>query len=370
MRTGRTWRATLLGTVVLGAMALGARWSGLQADPPKSAQDSSVERGTVEGTSDRAAHLDLKTRRSIDRGYQWLQRAIHWNGTVSTERDGQPDLACTSIVGLALLSEGSTPRVGRYARESERVLHGVLDLIQVRFGGPPSEVTLVQRKIGRNADLFLAAIYLSEVYYEAPGWEREIRAALQKLVQKIGDSQGRDGTWGSDSWAPILGTVLGWESLRTASSAGLKVEGSSEKAGAALLAKLGEPPSEQESWMHAFYKEASSLRVLYSLDYRNDPRFERCVQKLLDTTQSERQVFAMAGGEEYLSFYLVTECLIQNPRPAWKAWYPQVRDRLVEFQNQDGSWTGHHCITDRTFCTAAALLTLVAPQRQLSISDL
>ena len=29
-------------------------------------------------------------------------------------------------------------------------------------------------------------------------------------------------------------------------------------------------------------------------------------------------------------------------------------------QNEDGSWSGHHCITGRTFCTAGALLTLMA----------
>ena len=28
-------------------------------------------------------------------------------------------------------------------------------------------------------------------------------------------------------------------------------------------------------------------------------------------------------------------------------------------QNEDGSWTGHHCITGRTFCTAAALLVMM-----------
>jgi hypothetical protein len=38
-------------------------------------------------------------------------------------------------------------------------------------------------------------------------------------------------------------------------------------------------------------------------------------------------------------------------------------------QNGDGSWTGHHCITSRTFCTAAAVLVLSAPNRMLPISQ-
>jgi hypothetical protein len=36
-------------------------------------------------------------------------------------------------------------------------------------------------------------------------------------------------------------------------------------------------------------------------------------------------------------------------------------------QNQDGSWTGHHCITGQTFCTAAALLTLMADRTPVPV---
>ena len=34
-------------------------------------------------------------------------------------------------------------------------------------------------------------------------------------------------------------------------------------------------------------------------------------------------------------------------------------ENMERIQNADGSWSGHHCITGRTFCTAAALLVLV-----------
>jgi len=35
-------------------------------------------------------------------------------------------------------------------------------------------------------------------------------------------------------------------------------------------------------------------------------------------------------------------------------------ERLRKLQNQDGTWAGHHCITSRTFCTAASVMTLTA----------
>ncbi|HRG79347.1 MAG TPA: hypothetical protein PL167_07035 [Cyclobacteriaceae bacterium] len=31
---------------------------------------------------------------------------------------------------------------------------------------------------------------------------------------------------------------------------------------------------------------------------------------------------------------------------------------MVSIQNDDGSWSGHHCITSPVFCTATCLLIL------------
>lgn len=42
----------------------------------------------------------------------------------------------------------------------------------------------------------------------------------------------------------------------------------------------------------------------------------------------------------------------------YTAWYPVIVDGLAKSQNRDGSWQGHHCITDRVFCTACSVMTL------------
>ncbi|MBX3439175.1 MAG: hypothetical protein KF861_16920 [Planctomycetaceae bacterium] len=270
------------------------------------------------------------------------------------------------------MAEGSTPRGGTYVKQSQLVLFGVLDLIESRpipwRADDPRSV--VQRKIGLNADLFLATLYLCQIYYEAPGYEAEIREALEKLIDHICRAQGHDGTWGTEAWAPVLGTVLGWECLQVASSVGFEVHASARLVGEALLKELKSLPEENGNWMFNFYKNASSLRVLHSLNHRSDPIFHETVERLLKTVAYDKRPFQLAGGEEYLAFYLVTECLIQNPRPEWRSWYPRVVEGLQHVQNHDGSWTGHHCITDRTFCTAAALLTLLAMNRSLPTSDL
>lgn len=308
--------------------------------------------------------------RAIDLGTRWLVSAIHHHG-VGVDQDSPPDLGCTAITGLALLSQGNTPRGGRYSRDVERLM----DVILLRIDELPEtgrnghQQTLIQRKIGHNADLFLSALFLSQVLGESGLAENEVRQALEKLVRLISRSQGPDGTWGSDSWAPVLGTVLGWESLRASASCGLKVEASASLAGKALIEKLKARSDQDRDWMHNFYKEAAGIRVLHSLGYRNDPTFEEAVLKIVTLVQNDDRPFVQAGGEEFLAFSLVTESLLQQPRESWKPWYPTVRDKLIRIQNKDGSWSGHHCITARTFCTAAALLTLQAPQRALPLSD-
>jgi hypothetical protein len=68
--------------------------------------------------------------------------------------------------------------------------------------------------------------------------------------------------------------------------------------------------------------------------------------------------FGNNGGEEFLSFLQTGESLVIAKDQGWKNWYGQTTKRLVDIQNQDGSWNGHHCITSPVFCTATSLLIL------------
>ena len=38
---------------------------------------------------------------------------------------------------------------------------------------------------------------------------------------------------------------------------------------------------------------------------------------------------------------------------------------LLKYQDKDGSWSGQHCITGKTFCTSGALLVLMADRAPL-----
>jgi hypothetical protein len=78
--------------------------------------------------------------------------------------------------------------------------------------------------------------------------------------------------------------------------------------------------------------------------------------------------FGNNGGEEFLSYMNISEMLVVSGGPKWESWDKSIAENLNRVQNKDGSWSGDHCITGRTFCTAAALLTLMADRAPVPLA--
>jgi hypothetical protein len=78
--------------------------------------------------------------------------------------------------------------------------------------------------------------------------------------------------------------------------------------------------------------------------------------------------FGNNGGEEFLSYMNISETLLAKGGNEWKTWDKSVCENLHRVQNDDGSWSGQHCITGRTFCTSAALLTLMADRAPVPVA--
>jgi hypothetical protein len=70
--------------------------------------------------------------------------------------------------------------------------------------------------------------------------------------------------------------------------------------------------------------------------------------------------FGSDGGEEYLSFMILGQTLLAQNNTKWKTWDRTISTRIEKAQNKDGSWSGQHCISGSTFCTATALMTLMS----------
>ena len=98
---------------------------------------------------------------------------------------------------------------------------------------------------------------------------------------------------------------------------------------------------------------------------------QQAVKEITTNIGSDRFLkgFGNNGGEEFLSFMNISETLFAQGGEAWQKWDRQACETITKVQNEDGSWSGHHCITGRTFCTSTALLTMLADRAPLPVAE-
>lgn len=312
------------------------------------------------------------SRAAIEKGTNWMLKAINRDGGAALDPGGPSDVAVSGVVGLALMSQGSTPIEGQYSTRQAALMNYLIRRVGVlHSGGTLQQSTAqIEGKLGPIAAHFFCAICLSQMLGETE--EVSVcRQALQRLASHIANHQKNDGSWGQEGWAPQLATATGWVSLRAANFAGVRVSASSDKTGDFLIKNMPEPgnPGRSGSWYHWYYGTAAGLRVLYALGREEEERSRRALDDLLKFIRDGNQAFGMAGGEEFLTHHYLNETFLQKGGQLWRDWFPMMREKLISIQNSDGSWTGHHCITSRVFCTACALLVLTSPNRYLPISQ-
>jgi hypothetical protein len=338
-------------------------------EPAKPAEGKTEESKSGEGKL--FNEFTPQSEKAVKRGEDFLMKTMNRNGGCGVDVGQPEDIGCSAMVGLALMAQGNTPVEGNKSREVQRIVSYILRAAEVM---PNDDITSqsgtqLQNKIGRHAHSFFAALFLAEVIGE--GWDTEpVRDGLKKIITAIIGTQTPDGHWGNQSWAPTLGTVMGWVALRASHYAGMKVGSSPEKTAKHLVAQMSTSLNQnQGSWMHTLYKNATGIRVLYALGMEDEPVAKKAFKDVEQLVGRDNTAFSQAGGEEYLAFHLITETMLQKGGNDWATWFPTIREKIIGVQNADGSWTGHHCITSRTFCTAAAILVLTSPNRYLPISQ-
>lgn len=311
-----------------------------------------------------------KSIAAIERGIAWMKRTEGRKGGHGTDINQPDDIGCSAMVGLALLANGSTPSQGPHKLHLKRIVNYLIGCVDAMPNGniTSKSGSQLQNKIGAQAHTFFALLFLSQIAGEV-GIHRRTHKAVAKLVETVVKGQSPRGDWGQESWAPTLGTVMGWTSLRSAHFAGFRVGGSPEKTAEHLMGQMTTQMNTDQHWMHSLYKNATGVRVLYAMGKEDEEVSKKAFKQVLRLVERDNTAFNQAGGEEFLAFHLITETMLQKEGDEWATWFPTVRDKMLAVQNKDASWTGHHCITSRTFCTAAACLVLSAPNRFLPISQ-
>jgi hypothetical protein len=325
-----------------------------------------------------------------------------------------PDVANTCMAALALLRAGNSPKQGEYAKNIVKAVEFISTHVEKADKESLSitdiKGTQVQSKIGPYVDTFLAAMVLAEVRGNMPDeqYEKRVLAALDKTVDKMERNQKADGTFAKDGWAPVVGQSLASAGLNRARQKGAKVsdktlERAEQYARSNFNRKTGNFSAEGTAGV-PLYGAANNLAI--GQQAVNTSELARPdLQKVVDSnsaTKGEkdqaakelkrideavaaqndavgatvRQLgdkrfvsgFGSNGGEEFLSYMNISETLLVKGGKDWDKWDKQVTDNLNRIQNKDGSWSGHHCITGRTFCTASALLVLMADRAPVPVT--
>ena len=355
---------------------------------------------------------------SLKKGLVWMADAQLPNGGWGAGTHSQQDVhdphavpadpATTSLVGMALLRNGNTLTKGKYAENLKKALDFLLEAVE----NTPEQSRYItnlkgtqpQSKLGQNIDAILTVQFftniLSRIEKKDCSCIERIEKALDKCVRITQRAQDDDGGFKEGGWAPVLQSALANNALESAKEVGAKVDDrvleksrdyqksnfdtktnsavTGKAAGVLLYSVSG---SARASAKEA--RRADSIVAKAKKDGKLKPDAEVNEQNLViagySTTDAKKYEtaykirgaaskraqdgdveggFGSNGGEEFLSYLMTGESLIISKDNTWKNWFEKMAGRMVQIQNNDGSWQGHHCITSPVFCTATCLLIL------------
>jgi hypothetical protein len=357
-----------------------------------------------------------KVEAAIQKALEWTDKAqgndggwgsgSHYNQGVMDPHAVPSDPATTSLVAMSLLRTDNTLTKGEYSKDLKKATAFLLKQVEECPGNQPYltklENTQPQIKLGRNIDVILTAQFFTNILrYDINDAQlkKRIEKALDKSVARIQKGQDTDGGWKDGGWAPVLQSALANNALESAEEVGTKVHSAvmnksrryqnnnfdvntksvvTGKAAGVMLygfssttrASAKEAKIAQEVVVRGINRgvikdnkvteenlraagldavKAKELATAYSIHKASGEQAMRA-----DVMSG----FGSNGGEEFMSYLMTGESIIMQKGDDWKKWYDMMSGKLVNIQNPDGSWNGHHCITSPVFCTGTCLLIL------------
>jgi len=354
---------------------------------------------------------------AIKKGIEWIVAAQAsdggWgSGSHSAQDIRDPhavksDPASTSLVSMSLLRNDNTPEKGKYAGALQKGTEYLLRAVENCPSNQNQITTLTntqaQTKLGKNIDVILTAQFFTNLLrYDLTDVQlkKRIEKALDKCIDKIQKTQSGNGAWQDGGWAPVLQSALANNALEGAEDVGRSVDSvklkrsreyqklnfnadtkaavtgdaagvllysisSTARASAkdAQLAEVVISKAKKEGKLDASAKVTEENLVIAGLGNSQSKNYSTAYKVNAAAKSEALKTEVMAGygnngGEEFLSYLMTGESMMMQGGDEWKKWYDMMSGKLINIQNPDGSWNGHHCITSPVFCTATCLLIL------------
>ncbi len=285
---------------------------------------------------------DPNVQKAVSRGLDWLanhqSRVGHWEA-----QNGFYPCCMTGMAGMALLSEGSTTKQGKYAPNIRRAVDYLLS--RARPNGLIGDPVRDDKYTYGHG---FGALFLSQVLGEEEDAERrqELVRVLTKAVEFTGRSQTKAGGWGYVSAKDGNGfdegstTITQVQALRGCRNAGIPVPKEVVDTAVNYIRKCtlpdggvqynsggggGRPPI-----------TAAAIACLFNAgDYDSDyvPRLLSYCEKNLSNVSND------GFGHWHYSHYYYAQVLYREGGKKWEAYRDKIYPRIVSEAGPDGSWT-------------------------------
>ena len=298
-----------------------------------------------------------QARTGVDSALAWLARGQNSDGSWNTSGYGRTT-ACTSLAGLAFLSDGHLPGRGAYGDNVAKALDYVLASAQ------PSGLL----EYGLPNHAMYAHGYSTLFLAEAWGTTKraDIRDKLKNAVDLIIRTQNREGGWRYQpkvADADISVTVTQIVALRAAANAGIAVPRETVDRAIEYLKRSARPDGgfsyQPGSGPSNLARAGAGLVSLLLAGERDAPEVQKAVS----------YIFAHRGVVErfyfYGHYYAAQGIHLLSGTQWWPQWYGFIGGELVRRQRPDGSWTSSG--EDTVQSTAMAVLVLTIPNGYLPI---
>ena len=354
---------------------------------------------------------------SLTKGLTWIATAQNQDGGWGAGSHGRQDVmdphaapsdpATTSMVAMALLRSGTTLKSGIYSQQLRRALNYLLTAVETSpasgFNITDMEGTQIQIKLGQNIDVILTSQFLSNIFdytNHDPELKARVKKDLNTCIAKIQRAQDTNGSTQGSGWAGVLQSSFASNALESAEAQGATVDKKalaksrefqksnydaktgnvntdmgagvmlysvtgSARASAKEARKVEEEVAEAKRDGRLAQNAPVTAENLSQIGYNKDDAMRyttayEVYQSAKVRAQSDEVMngFGSNGGEEFLSYLQTGESMIIGKDNSWTKWYDNISGRMLNIQNDDGSWSGHHCITSPVFCTATCLLIL------------
>ncbi len=360
------WLTLTLATAVAADSAVLTDWGAAPAPAP--AKAPSVPLPPSQGGATRAKAVGfLLGAQHGDGGWGSGDHGSNGQGAAS-------DVATTAFTVLALQRDAAGS--GRHLTAMKRGALFVVEAVEQAPAGPQlrtPEGTQIQRKLGPLVDTHLAGLMLGEVvgtFDQAT--DLRVRRALDIVTSKIASAQRADGSFDGNAWAPVLSTALASQGLARAVQVGAKVDKDVLDKSDTYQNNVGKGDTSQSAGINLYavasgFANAAKMATRTGSAAPTASAQAEAIEVSADAVQAIRSDdgsfvagFGSLGGEEMLSYMMISDGMAAKGGAEWDAWNRKISGILGSAQDAQGSWQGHHCITSQVFSTAGGVMTLAA----------